>query len=111
MRVTAEYILEIVRYKATYNAVLPDVPGCVATSTDLNKCKDLIKDGLRLHLDLLLKAGHELPAVQTASSSGEYLDDEEEFVEAAYVRVQLELPHVVNVQICNEKYESIGALL
>ncbi len=52
---TAEYLVEVVRYKATYNAVLPDVPGCVATSTDLNKVRDLIKDGLRLHLELMLK--------------------------------------------------------
>lgn len=90
--VTAEYLMEVVRYKTTYNAVLPDVPGCVATSTDLNKVKDLIKEGLRLHLELMLKEGQALPEARTTSSSGDDLDDEEEFVEAAYVQVKLERP-------------------
>ena len=90
--VAAEYLVEIVRYKqATYNAVFPDVPGCVATSTDLNEVRSLIKDGLRFHLELLVKEGKELPEVRTTSSTGGELDAEEEFIEAAYVQFTLQV--------------------
>ena len=57
----------ITKADATFGASLPDIHGCVATSTDLNKVKDLIKEGVWLHLSRLRELHQPLPNAATTS--------------------------------------------
>ena len=51
------YVVVILKYEGTFNAYYPDVPGCVATSSDLDKVRESIVQGLKLHLSFLAKRG------------------------------------------------------
>ena len=91
-KIKASYFFVIELEGATYNAWCPDVLGCVATSTSLEKVKQLIKDGLGLHLSALLERGLGVPKPTTSSISqlsGELAVDDNEVVETGIVDVEI----------------------
>lgn len=84
-RLTATYLVLITKAGATFGASLPDIPGCVATSTDLNRVKDLIKEGVWLHLTRLWELKKPLPNAKTISFE-EDLEPEEQLIEVVVLR-------------------------
>jgi predicted RNase H-like HicB family nuclease len=44
-----------------YSAYLPDLPGCVATSSSLGIVKEEIRDAVKFHLEGMMDEGLELP--------------------------------------------------
>lgn len=82
----APYLVVVIKYKTTYSAFAPDVPGCVAAAEDLASVRQLITEALALHLEGVLEDGDELPAPKTLLFT-EQLDKEEELVEQGLVRL------------------------
>lgn len=66
---TVSYRVVILNYFGTFNAIIPDVPGCVATSTSLDEVRILITEGLKQHLPKLLASGAQLPPPSTSDYS------------------------------------------
>ena len=83
----ASYLVVILKYYATYNAFFPDVPGCVATSTNLGEVRKLIAECLQLHLPALLMDGLPLPEPKTREYTE--LEPEDELVEYGSVHVKV----------------------
>lgn len=79
------YLVVIIRCGATYGAHLPDVPGCIATSKDLNTVRSLIRDGLVLHLEGMLDDGDNLPEARTTHFS-KTPSEEEEMIEQMWIK-------------------------
>lgn len=52
-------------------AYVPDLPGCVATGATRDQVEGLIREGIRLHLELMRKSGEEVPPVTTTVGSVE----------------------------------------
>lgn len=90
------YLCVISCCRASYGAHPPDVPGCIAASADLNQVKELIKDGLALHLEGILEDGDEVPPARTTHLSGKDLQD---VVEQVVVSIKVPVPHAVPVAI------------
>lgn len=56
-------------YEQTPNnwaAYVPDLPGCIATGATRDEVEGLIREGIRLHLELMREAGEEIPPATTA---------------------------------------------
>lgn len=90
----ASYLCVISCCRASYGAHLPDVPGCIAVSTDIIQVKQLIMDGLALHLEGILEDGDEVPPARTTHLLGEDLQD---VVEQVVVSIKVPVPHAVPV--------------
>ena len=82
----APYVVVVIKYKTTYSAFAPDVPGCVAAADDLASVRQLITEALALHLEGVIEDGDELPASKTLHFT-QQLDKEEELVEQGLVRL------------------------
>ena len=89
MEGSASYLVVILMYQGTYNALIPDVPGCVALSGKLCEIRQLITEGLELHLQATLQA--QLPLPERKTSAHEYdseLDPKDELVEYRLLHVK-----------------------
>lgn len=85
----ASYLVVILRYHGTYNALIPDVPGCVALSSNIRKIRQLITEGLELHLQATLQSQLPLPEPKTSAHEyGSELDPEDELVEYGLLHVK-----------------------
>jgi predicted RNase H-like HicB family nuclease len=84
------YLVVILNYYGTYNAFIPDVPGCIATSTDFKKVKQLIAEGLEIHIPAILEAGLPLPEPKTVDFDDQ-LEADDELVECGLVRIEGEI--------------------
>ena len=60
------YLVVVLKHHATYNAFVPDVPGCFALSTSLDAARKDIAEGLALHLSSLVQAGGAVPQPRTS---------------------------------------------
>ena len=86
------YLVVILKYFGTYNAFIPDVPGCVAASTDLEEVKQLIATGLELHLPTILESGRPLPQPSTEPDDyNKQLEVDDELVEYGELYVKGEI--------------------
>jgi len=56
-----EYLVVVEKGKKSYGAYVPDLPGCVAVGETRREVMKLIREGITLHLESLLKAGEEIP--------------------------------------------------
>mmetsp|Transcript_36237 Transcript_36237/g.80639 ORF Transcript_36237/g.80639 Transcript_36237/m.80639 type:complete len:122 (+) Transcript_36237:245-610(+) len=83
------YLVVIIRYGASFNAIVPDVPGCVAAASDLPTVRGLISDGLALHLESIIEDREPLPAPKTEQYD-QQLGPGEEVVEEACIRMLVE---------------------
>ena len=86
-KVTAAYLIVILKTGATFAAHFPDVPGCIATSTDLTKLKVLAQDALVMHLEGILDDGDSLPVPATFHFDKGTLKGDGLFVEERVLRV------------------------
>ncbi len=84
------FLVVITKGGNTFGASLPDMPGCVALSSDLNKVKELIKEGVVLHLKGTLEHKYQLPDARTTTFE-EDMDPDEELTEASLLSVGVAL--------------------
>ena len=55
------YLARIFKYKGSYSAMIPDVPGCIAAGRSVEEVQKLITEALELHFDLMRQSGEEIP--------------------------------------------------
>ena len=83
---TVTYLVVILKHYATYNAFVPDVPGCIALSTSLDTVRKDITEGLALHLSSLVQAGAAVPQPQT-SDIATVIEEGDEVIEIGSVSI------------------------
>ncbi len=54
-----------------YSAHVPDLPGCVAAAPTLDKTKELMKEAIEGHLDVMREFGYDVPAPTTVADEVE----------------------------------------
>jgi predicted RNase H-like HicB family nuclease len=54
-------LVKIYRYKKSYSAMAPDLPGCVAVANSIEKVRTLMSEAMALHLDAMRKNGAKIP--------------------------------------------------
>lgn len=54
-----------------FSAYVPDLPGCVAAGKTRDEVEHLIRDGIRLHLELMRESGEKIPPATTTVGSVE----------------------------------------
>jgi predicted RNase H-like HicB family nuclease len=85
------YLVAIIKYRSSFNAYSPDVPGCVAGAADLETIRDELAKALQQHLTVMMEDGEALPEARTMEITGGDLTAEEELIEVGAVEVQAEL--------------------
>ena len=63
-----EYLVVVEKGKNSYGAYVPDLPGCIAVGESRRKVRQLIREGIALHIEALRDAGEPVPA---PTSTGE----------------------------------------
>jgi predicted RNase H-like HicB family nuclease len=53
----------------SYSAYVPDLPGCVAAGTTVTEVEELIREAIRLHIELLIEHGEPVPPPTAVSST------------------------------------------
>jgi len=56
-----DYVVIIEHGPTSYGAYVPDLPGCVAVGETIAEVRELIRDGIVLHLDALREQGEPIP--------------------------------------------------
>ncbi|MBX3424720.1 MAG: type II toxin-antitoxin system HicB family antitoxin [Pirellulales bacterium] len=82
--------LVIIRRTSTgYSVDVPDLPGCVATATNVEQARQMIAEAIEMHLELMRQAGEEIP---TPSSSLQFAIDADAAEElCTWVEVEVEV--------------------
>jgi predicted RNase H-like HicB family nuclease len=47
--------------ETNFSAYAPDLPGCIATGATLAEVEELMREGIRLHLEVMLEGGEPIP--------------------------------------------------
>ena len=70
-----EYVVTLERVPNNYGASVPDLPGCVATAETREKTLDLIREGIEIHIELMLEDGDPVPGPRMSleDAMAEYL--------------------------------------
>ena len=90
-KIIATHLAVIILAGATFNVIFPDIPGCGALSTDLQKAKDLACTALSEHLKGMLEDGEPLPEAKTSTIVvDDVLGPDESLVEVSKFDVKLE---------------------
>ena len=55
------YLVKIYRYKGSYSAMAPDLPGCVAAASSFEKVRKLMAEAMGLHVDAMRRDGEKIP--------------------------------------------------
>src|SRR5258708_4999465 len=72
------YLVKIYRYKGSYSAMAPDLPGCVAAARSIEKVSSLMAEAMGLHLDAMRKSGEKIPkARKRVQLDADDFEDEE----------------------------------
>lgn len=66
-----KYAVVIEKAEANFSAYVPDLPGCVATGTTLEKVEQQIREAIEFHIDGMREDGEPIPP---PSSHVEYVD-------------------------------------
>jgi predicted RNase H-like HicB family nuclease len=70
MNFSIKYAVVIEKANRNYSAYLPDLPGCVATGDSVEEVMDLLRKGIKIHIQGLAEDGLDVPA---PTSSVEYI--------------------------------------
>ena len=62
------YLVFIRRTRTGYSVDVPDLPGCVATATNVEQARQTIAEAIEMHLDLLQQQGEPLSPPSTSTS-------------------------------------------
>lgn len=66
-----KYAIVIEKAESNYSAYVPDLPGCIATGTTIEKVEQQIREAIEFHLDGMKEDGQPIPP---PSSYVEYVD-------------------------------------
>ena len=61
------YLVVYERGKRNYGGFAPDVPGCISTGKTLTRMRQMMKEGLQVHLKSMAEDGDVLPESLTTS--------------------------------------------
>ena len=56
-----EYLVVVEKGKSSYGAYVPDLPGCVAAGESRREVLKLIRDAVKLHIEVLRESGRPVP--------------------------------------------------
>ena len=56
-----QFAIVIEKGPASYGAYVPDLPGCAAVGETEEEVRQLIRDGIRLHIQAMLEDGDTIP--------------------------------------------------
>jgi predicted RNase H-like HicB family nuclease len=56
-----EYLVVVEKGKSSYGAYVPDLPDCVAVDDTRREVIKLIRGGIELHIEAMVKAGEPIP--------------------------------------------------
>jgi predicted RNase H-like HicB family nuclease len=57
-----DYLVIFEKGNQGYGAYVPDLPGCVAAGETLDEVRELIREAVPLHLELMREQGEPIPA-------------------------------------------------
>lgn len=60
-----QYAVVFDKTETGYSAWVPDLPGCVAAGSSLERVQDLIREAIELHIESLRRHGEPLPEPAT----------------------------------------------
>jgi predicted RNase H-like HicB family nuclease len=66
-----KYAIVIEQAEGNYSAYVPDLPGCVATGSNVEEVEQQIREAIEFHLEGMREDGDPIPA---PSSHVEYVD-------------------------------------
>ena len=58
------YLVKIFRYKGSYSAMAPDLPGCVAAASSVEEVRTLMAEAMGMHLAAMRKSGEKIAMVR-----------------------------------------------
>src|SRR4051794_18724298 len=56
------FLVRIYKYKGSYSAMVPDLPGCVTVGKTVEQVRKLMAEAITGHLDLMRESGEKLPS-------------------------------------------------
>jgi predicted RNase H-like HicB family nuclease len=56
-----DYVVIIEKGETGYGAYVPDLPGCVAAAETIEEVRQLIREAIPLHLEMMRQQGEEVP--------------------------------------------------
>ena len=62
-----EYLVVVEKGKSSYGAFVPDIPGCVAAGETRREVLKLIREAIKLHIEVLREAGQPVPEPNSKS--------------------------------------------
>ncbi len=63
-----KYAVVIEKAKKNYGAYVPDLPGCIATGSTVEKTLQLIQEAIEFHIEGMMLDGEAVPAPQALCS-------------------------------------------
>ena len=72
------YLVFIRRTRTGYSVDVPDLPGCVATATNIEHARQMIAEAIEMHLEMMQQEGEPIPqpSKETSFSVDETSDEE-----------------------------------
>ncbi len=64
-----DYLVIIEKGTDGYGAYVPDLPGCVAAGATIEEVRELIKEAIPLHLELMRQHGELIPAATSQAET------------------------------------------
>ena len=73
-----QYLVFIRRTRAGYSVDVPDLPGCVATATNIEHARQMIAEAIEMHLEMMQRQGEAIPppSTETSFSVNDTIDEE-----------------------------------
>src|SRR3954447_12355261 len=62
------YLVFIRRTRTGYSVDVPDLPGCVATATNIEHARQMIAEAIEMHLQMMQQQGEVIPQPSTETS-------------------------------------------
>jgi predicted RNase H-like HicB family nuclease len=60
------YLVVIRRTSTGYSVDVPDLPGCIATATNVEHARHMIAEAIEMHLELMQSSGEQIPTPSTS---------------------------------------------
>ena len=85
------YLVFIRRTRTGYSVDVPDLPGCVATATNIEHARQMIAEAIEMHLEMMQQHGEPIPQPSKETSFSVDEASDEEFC----TWVEVEAPNVL----------------
>jgi len=90
------FFVFIRRTRTGYSVDVPDLPGCVATATNIEHARQMIAEAIQMHLEMMQRQGLPIPSPSASIS----FDVDDRSAEEFCTWVEVELDEVPAVQEC-----------